>query len=95
MIRQNNDSVLQAAMEMLNENGFEAYAQVLRILLNEAMKIEREQTLNAAPYQWTEARRGYANGYKPKTIDTRMGKITVSILQVLRDSNRYPQNSLC
>jgi transposase-like protein len=41
MTRQTNDNVLEAAMELLNENGFEAYSQVLRILLNEAMKLER------------------------------------------------------
>ena len=72
-------------MELLNENGFEAYAQVLQILLDQAMKIERAQALNAGPYERTEARRGYANGYKPKTLDTRMGKITVNVPQVRGD----------
>ena len=60
MTQQDNDNVLQAAMELLNENGFEAYAQVLRILLDQAMKIEREQALNAGHYERTEARKGYA-----------------------------------
>ena len=63
MTQQDNDNVLQAAMELLNENGFEAYAQVLRILLDQAMKIEQAHALNAGPYERTEARRDYANGY--------------------------------
>lgn len=90
MTQQENDNVLQAAVELLNENGFEAYAQVLRILLDQAMRIERAYALNAGPYERTEARRGYANGYKPKTIDTRMGKIIVNVPQVRGDLEFFP-----
>jgi putative transposase len=90
MTQQTNDNVLQAAMELLNENGFEAYAQVLRILLNEVMKIEREDVLSAQLYQRTDQRQGYANGYKPKTLDTRMGKITVDVPQVRGQVRFYP-----
>jgi transposase-like protein len=63
---------------------------VLRILLNEAMKIERDQALGAGLYERTETRRGYANGYKPKTIDTRLGKLSVDIPQVRGDVDFYP-----
>ena len=90
MTRQTNDNVLEAAMELLNENGFEAYAQVLRILLNEAMKLEREDVLNAQLYQRTDDRQGYANGYKPRTLDTRIGKITVDVPQVRGQVRFYP-----
>jgi transposase-like protein len=90
MTHQNNDNILEAAVELLNDNGFEAYAQVLRILLNEAMKIERQQALNAAAYERTPHRKGYANGYKPKGIDTRMGRITVDVPQVRGDVEFYP-----
>jgi transposase-like protein len=90
MTHQNNDNILEGAVELLNDNGFEAYAQVLRILLNEAMKIERQQALNAAAYERTPQRKGYANGYKPKGIDTRMGKITVDVPQVRGDVEFYP-----
>jgi putative transposase len=90
MTQQTDDSVLQAAMELLNDNGFEAYAQVLRILLNEAMKIEREDALNARLYQRTDQRKGYANGYKQKSLDTRVGKITVDVPQVRGDVQFYP-----
>jgi hypothetical protein len=48
-------------MEMLIENGFESFADVLRILLNEAMKIERDQALGAGLYESTDTRRGYAS----------------------------------
>ena len=90
MTQQNNDTVLQAAVELLNQKGFDAYAQVLRILLDQAMKIERANALGAEPYQRCDARRGYANGYKPKTMNTRMGRITVNVPQVRGELEFFP-----
>jgi putative transposase len=46
--------------------------------------------LKAAPYQHTEERQGHANGYKPKTVHTRVGDITFSIPQV-REGGFYPE----
>ena len=44
-------------------------------------------------YERSEDRRGYANGYKPKTISTHAGKLTLQIPQV-RDSETpfYPRS---
>jgi len=78
------------AMELLIENGFDGMADVIKILLNEAMKIEREQALSAGRYQRTAERKGYANGFKPKTVDTRVGRITVDVPQVRGDVDFYP-----
>jgi len=90
MAHRNNDNKLEAVMEMLIENGFEGFADVLRILLNEAMKIERDQALGARLYERAETRRGYANGYKPKTVGTRIGKLRVDVPQVRGDVDFYP-----
>ena len=46
--------------------------------------------MQAAPYQHTIERRGYANGYKPKTMRTRVGEITFAVPQV-REGGFYPQ----
>jgi len=89
MTRQMNNNRFEDALECLIENGFDGMAQALQILLNEAMKIERSSSLRATPYQRTSDRRGYANGFKPKTINTRAGKITVSVPQT-RNTNFYP-----
>ena len=74
MAHREHGNAVDDAMELLIENGFDRMADVLRILLNEAMKIEREDTLAARSYQRTSDRKGYANGYKPKTVDTRCPK---------------------
>lgn len=90
MAHRNNNNKLDVVMELLIENGFEGFADVLRILLNEAMKIERDQALGAGWYERTDTRRGYANGYKPKTVDTRIGKLMVDVPQVRGDVDFYP-----
>jgi putative transposase len=90
MAHRQHGNAFNDAMELLIENGFDGMADVLTILLNEAMKIEREGALSAGAYQRTPDRKGYANGFKPKTVDTRMGRITVDVPQVRGDVEFYP-----
>jgi transposase-like protein len=54
------------------------------------MKFERCRALKAEPYERTEQREGHANGYKPKTVNTRFGRIILDIPQV-RGMEFYPQ----
>ena len=90
MTQGKNNNLLASLMQMVNENGLEAVAETFRILLNEAMKIERDQSLGAGLYERTDNRQGYANGYKPKTVDTRMGKLMVNVPQVRGGVQFYP-----
>lgn len=76
-------------LELLVEQGFDGLAQALEILLNEAMKIERTQALHAKPYERTSERRGQANGYKPKTLRTRLGQLDLKVPQT-RGVEFYP-----
>jgi putative transposase len=80
---------LEAAYAALLTHGLDGAGEALRILVNEASKIERAQHLNAHPYERSEERSGYANGFKPKTIMTRLGEVTFDVPQV-RDSSFYP-----
>jgi len=90
MTQEKENNLLATLMQMVNENGLEAVAETFRILLNEAMKIERDQALGAGLYERTDNRQGYANGYKPKTVDTRMGKLMVNVPQVRGGLQFYP-----
>ena len=90
MTHRQNDNTINDAMELLIQNGFDGMAEVMRLLFNQAMIIEREQVLEANAYQRTPTRKGYANGFKPKTIDTRVGAITVDVPQVRGDVEFYP-----
>jgi putative transposase len=77
-------------MEQVSKQGFEVLPELIQVIINTAMQAERQQHLKAAPYQHTEARQGHANGYKPKTVHTRVGDITFSIPQV-REGGFYPE----
>src|SRR5574338_202504 len=59
-------------------------------LLNELMKIEREEAIGAAQYERTEGRKGYSNGFKNKTLATRTGKLELKVPQT-RGISFYPQ----
>jgi putative transposase len=89
MAHQADSNVVEAVVQLLTEHGMEQMAEAIRILLNETMRLERSQALEAEPYQRTDRRRGYANGYKPKTLDTRLGSITFQVPQT-RGVEFYP-----
>jgi putative transposase len=77
-------------LEQVSTQGFDVLPELIRIVVNAAMQAERQQHLKAAPYQRTPERETYANGYKPKTVQTRVGNITFSVPQV-REGNFYPE----
>jgi transposase-like protein len=76
-------------LELLVDHGFEGMARAMQTLLNEAMKLERSQVLGARPYERTTERRGYANGYKPKTVHSRLGTLELAVPQA-RGVEFYP-----
>ncbi len=78
-----------ALLEEVSQQGLEIVPELIRIVLNAAMQAEREKHLGVAPYQHSPDRRGHANGFKPKTMQTRVGDITFAIPQV-RQGGFYP-----
>lgn len=86
-----NDTLMPELLKLVTSNGTDSMREVFRKLLNEAMKMERAEALGADLYERTPERIGHANGFKPKTIQTRMGAITVEIPQV-RGLSFYPQS---
>lgn len=80
---------LDAAFAALLANGLDGAGEALRILVNEASKIERTHFLNARPHERTPERTDYANGFKPKTVMTRLGEQTFDVPQV-RGGGFYP-----
>jgi transposase-like protein len=83
------DHPLQEAYAALLANGLDGAGEALRILVDEASKIEREQYLKAGAYERSAERVDQANGFKPKTMKTRMGELTFAVPQV-RGGGFYP-----
>jgi transposase-like protein len=71
----------QDLLAVLSEHGFEGMARVMQSLLNEAMKLERSAVLGAGPFERTPLRRGQANGFKDKTVQTRLGSLELRVPQ--------------
>jgi putative transposase len=83
-------SVTREVVQVLAEHGFDGMAQAMELLINECMKIERQQALGVGPYQRGESRRGQANGFKPKRLKTRVGPLELAVPQV-RGGKFYPR----
>ena len=92
-MRRDQDTAIEALMEQLIANGAEDMASVFSGLFDLAMRIEREQFLEAGHYERTPLRRGYANGVKPKRLDTPAGTVTVNVPKTAgHDEPFYPQS---
>ena len=90
MTHQIHPSVSRDVVQTLAEHGFDGMAQAIQLLLNECMKLERQRAIGAAPFERSDARCGQANGFKPRTIKTRIGPIELAVPQV-RGAKFYPQ----
>jgi len=90
MIYENDCTLPKEYLEQLTAEGLESLPEMIRLLVNQAMQIERDKHLNARPYERSEERNGHANGYKPKTVKTRVGEVTFDIPQV-REGGFYPE----
>ena len=91
MAQRVENRTIDDAVELLKDNGFDGLAEAVTVLLNSAMVAERSEYLGAAPYERCAARVGYANGFKDKTVKTRLGALGLKVPQT-RDSEFYPQS---
>jgi putative transposase len=89
MTYQNDFTLPSELLEQIASEGLDFLPELVRILINAATQTEREKHLGAGPYERSAERRGYANGFKPKTVKTRLGEITFDVPQV-RDGSFYP-----
>ena len=89
MTHQNDYTFPEGLLEELSKSGLDWLPDIIGTLVNTAMRAEREKYLQAGDYERTEERKGHANGYKPKTVKTRVGEITFAVPQV-REGGFYP-----
>lgn len=95
MNEQYQDTLGQELINTLLEQGLsDGLKTIAQTLMNTAMLLEREHHLNASPYErGVVERNGYANGFKPRSFQTSLGSLDLSIPQV-RESDRPFQSSL-
>jgi transposase-like protein len=91
MTQEKNGKTIESICEVLIENGIPGMREALEKVINLAMQLERDQALQAKPYERTPERQGYANGYKERDLQTRMGSLELRIPQV-RGFSFYPRS---
>lgn len=71
-------------INILLEDGLEnAIPKISEILMNAAMLLERIGHIGADPHERNvDGRNGYANGFKPRSFQTAMGKLQLAVPQV-------------
>ena len=90
MTHQTDTELLNTVLQLLTEQGTQGFAEGMRLLVDESMRRERSVALQAQPYERSESRQGQANGFKAKTLTTRMGDITFQVPQVRPGLDFYP-----
>lgn len=90
MTHQIDPDLLNSVLQLLTDEGSSGFSEGLRLLVNEAMVQERSAVLQARPYERCEARLGRSNGFKPKTLATRLGPIEFRVPQVRDGVDFYP-----
>lgn len=60
----------------------DVFRAMIRVMIREVMREEVTQHLGAEEYERTSSRRGQRNGYKPRTLNTRLGKLEFEVPQV-------------
>ena len=74
-LNQQQDNLLMKVVEVLSSTPGDGMKQLLEAVLNAVMKAERNKALGATPYERSEERQGYANGFKDKRLNSRVGEL--------------------
>jgi putative transposase len=90
MTYQADCSLPSELLEQIANEGLACLPELIRTMINTAMQIERQQHIGVGAYERSAERKAHANGYKPKTVTTRVGPVTFAVPQV-REGDFYPQ----
>lgn len=79
MTNVNSEGILAEIQEQMEGDVFKAMIEVMsRRLMEEGVAAH----VGAEPHERTASRRGHRNGYKPRSLKTRMGELSLSVPQV-------------
>ena len=73
------DSKLVQVIQASSGKGDDPIRALLRHTIQEVLEDELTGFLNAEPYSRSEGRRGYRNGYKPRILKTRVGRLDLMV----------------
>ncbi len=77
MAETNGDALGQLLQEVFSQK--DGVKQLWEHLLRQAMAAEVSAHVAAGPHERTDLRRGHRNGYKPRTLKTRVGELELQV----------------
>ena len=80
------DNLIQLLLKEGYENGLPRIAEMI---LNAAMFFERSAHLAAHPYERSEHRNGYGNGFKDRTFKSTLGEMKLKVPQTRESSEPF------
>jgi len=84
-----NDTLIEEIVQLLIREKEKAFPAILAKIYDQAMIAEREAHLGAGAYERADERDGYANGFKPRSFKTRVGRLSLQVPQVRGSSTRF------
>jgi len=63
---------------------------MIELMVRQVLEEQIEEHLRVRPYERSDKRQGHRNGYKPRTMNTRIGKLEFEVPQV-REGGWFPQ----
>lgn len=79
MTREGQDNGLLSLWQEASETGEDGFRQVMQQVVQRILEEELTAFLRAAPSERTTSRRGYRNGYKPRSLKTRVGTLDLMV----------------
>jgi len=62
-------------------SGQDGLAKLVEVVLNQILEAQVSESLGADRHERSEERQGYRNGYRPRTLFTRVGPVTLQVPQ--------------
>lgn len=90
MIHEKYNTIIEELFEELLTDGTDSLSKVVSLVMNLAMRLERDKAIKAQPYERNDNRAGQRNGFKDRTFKTRVGEVPLKIPQVRGDLEFYP-----
>lgn len=80
-MKQTQDTLMTQLLQIVQQEGPESLRSLLQTVCQAVLEAEMTQFLQAQPYERTAQRQGYRNGYKPRTLTTRVGTLELRVPQ--------------
>lgn len=84
-----NNTLIEEIVQLLIREKEKAFPAILAKIYDQTMIAEREAHLGAGSYERADERDGYANGFKSRSLQTRVGRLSLRVPQVRGSTTRF------